>query len=544
MISSLFRKEEYKLLFYSFVIFVVFTIFLIFSGYFDIGLMSDDYLNFISAENSSLAQKFTSSVPYYSNLHLRPVWFLSINLSLKLNTLLGFEKGNFILFRIENLLLFYLLVYLASRLLLKLLGRLSYSIVLILLCILYPTNLNDICWTAGKVDLLCGIFMLSSILFAVSYTEKRSKAKIYLSCIFFALSMLTKETAVVVPFIAILLVYLSLGREKVSEMKTLIGYQILVFIAYFSYRIFMLGVQPSEVVSKFQAPGVLSVIGVCFKAFVSLIIPFDYLSIQYNISNYNVQFAVYMSLCILMLVSVLFILIRTGNFLYIFLFGITFFISILPNLIAGYFRPQLILIPFIISMTALLIIMFKLKIRMRYFQVVLALLLLVCAKLSNNLIEEWKFSYEKSISSIASLVDMNLDSTKRNVVLGLPSRFRQSYMLDYATGAYNYWKYGEFKLHEKINDLMMMGSLDAASLNFELGINKIIGNEFEIFTTGESQYFMLLDVTGSKHKDREIEVRLSEKNLFNKSTYARVKIVSDNIDVYVLSKDNFIKLVK
>lgn len=94
----------------------MFTMFMLASGYFSIGLLSDDYLNIISANTSTLSEKFTGDVPYYSKNHLRPIWFLSIQTTHAITNALGFANDNFQLYRIENLLLIFCFTFVASHL--------------------------------------------------------------------------------------------------------------------------------------------------------------------------------------------------------------------------------------------------------------------------------------------------------------------------------------------------------------------------------------------------------------------------------------------
>lgn len=540
-----FKNEVTRLIFFLSGIYLVYTIFLLFSGYFEIGLLSDDYTNFISAQSSNLKQKFGSYIPYYNNLHMRPVWFLSIDFSIWISELLNYTKEDYVLFRIENLLFFFVLITLASYLFFRITGKFYYALVFALFCLLYPNVVNDICWTVGRVDLLCGIFLFASMIFAFRQIDGMQKYNEYVSCAFFFIALFTKETAIVLPFILAMFIYMAYGKDKVFEAKRMLGLMLLVLIIYFFYRVYILGVQPMEVVTKFQKPGFGSSIAVTFKALLSLLVPFDYLSIQDNVSTRNYLFFAYMGVMILFLVSVLFVFIRTNNIKYIFLLGLVFIISIAPNLIAGYFRPQLVLIPFVVTILALFITATKVKVNIRYFQIITLLLLLFWGKLSSNLILDWKYAYEKSVAAIRELTQLPLDNGQRNIILGLPSRFRQAYMLDYASGPYNIWKDNGYEMKDKIEDLVLTGSLDANSLNAELAISKVSENEYELAATGETQYFMRLDAAPmNKYKDRDIEIRFSEKNSFRKPTISRVKILSDSVNVYVYSQDHFTRLFK
>ncbi|HMS32700.1 MAG TPA: glycosyltransferase family 39 protein [Ignavibacteria bacterium] len=544
MNKSLITKDIYRFLIFSVIIFLCYTAFLIYSGYFEIGLLSDDYLNFIGAQHSSLYKKFTSSIPLINKLHFRPLYYISINFSIWINQMLNMAKDNFILFRIENMLFFYFAVFLTSLLFFRITKRIIPSVVLLLMCILYPSNINDICWTVGKNDLMCAVFLMSSLIFAFSYSESRTKYSYYLAGLFFALGLLTKETSVILPFITILLLYIAYSKEKIFELKNLLIMEIFILIFYFSIRIYILGIQPAESVSKFQRPGLSTSFGVAFKAFISMLLPFDYLTIQEYLSNVNYLFIIYVFLLLIFVVAVLFIFIRTNNFKYLFLLCLVFLVSVSPNLIAGYFRPQLIFIPFILLSFSLLLIGFKMGVNLKFYLINLLMIFFIWGKLSFNLIQDWKLAYNDSIECIKSMTALDLDTKKRNIFIGIPSRFRQASMLDYTMGAYNYWKYGEFKINDKIIDLVLTGALDAASLNSEISVSKLSENEFELLTSGETQYFLRLDAANNKYKDKDIALRLSEKNLFKKPTDLKLRLTSEDADVYLYSQKNFTKIIK
>lgn len=542
MENSFLKNNTLKLISFALFLFFLYTLFLKFAGYFQIGLMSDDYLNFISAQNSTLKQKFASSIPLYSNLHFRPFWFLSINFSIWLNNFFGAGNDNFVLFRIENLLYFYILIFLTSYLFFKVSGRLLLTVSFLILCLVYPNNINDICWTIGRVDLMCGIFLISSLLITFSFVEKKSLIKLFLVLLFFSFGLFTKETSVMIPFITIALVYISFNKEKAVEIKNLIALEIFILLIYTLVRIYIIGIYPSEVVSTFQTPGVFSSISVIFKALIALIIPYDYLSLQNNFSAQNKLFFFYLVLIIVLLVTTIFIFVRTNNIKFIFYLSAVFLISIFPNLIAGYFRPQLILIPFLIFYLTLFILISRISFNLKFYKTILPLLFIIYLLISYNLIGEWNYSYQYSQRILSKIIEINPDKDKKNIILGLPARYGQTHLLEYATGPYNYRMYGEFNLHDKIYDLSHTGSLDTNSLSSELSVKKLSGNEFEIESTGKTQYFLKLDGNPAKYKDEDIIIKLSGKNSFRKFTEMYVRILSDKANVYLLNGDNFIKL--
>ena len=536
------RSDRNKFFFSAFVIFLFFTIFLAISDYFSIGLLSDDYLNFISAKNSTLLQKFTSSIQNYSNFHLRPFWFLSIVNSINLNEMLGFEKSNFVFFRIENLIYFYILTLLISYLLFKVTGNYIYSVILLLFCLMYPNNLNDICWTVGKVDILCAIFMFAALYVTYSFCEKNSDLKIAICLLFFLLALLTKESSVILPFISIIIIYISFGREKLHEIKYLIFLEFFLLILYFAYRIIILGTQPVEVVTAYQNPGIIYSVGVIFKASVSMLIPFDYLSIQDNLDLLNRNFLIYLIVSFSFLVTLLFIFSTTKSIGKLFLICLVFLSSILPNLIAGYFRPQLILIPFVLIAFTTALVLFKLKYYYKFFLITILALLINWGIIGYKLVKNWDYSYDVAEKVYAEFMNLDLDATKKNVILGLPSRLRQSYIMDYAIGPYNYYRHNEFEVKDKFFDLVYIGALDSGSLNSELFVKKISDNEFEIYTTGETQYFMRLDAYSNKYKDRDLILKMTEENIFNKPTVMYLRILTENVNIILYSEGKFRKL--
>jgi hypothetical protein len=536
-------KSSFAFFLYSGITLFLFTIFLIYSGYFEIGLLSDDYLNFAGAQNSTLGQKFSSSIPYINNLHFRPVYYISINFGIWVNQILNMPADNFVIFRIENLIYFYIFVLLVSYLFYKFTENTWYSLTLLLLCLIYPNNLNDICWTVGKNDILCGILLFASLITTFNYSIKQSRSSLYLTGFFFSLALMTKETSIILPAVTMIIFYSAFNREKLSNIKNLIFLEFFLLIIYFLYRVYMLGVQPAEVVTKFQKPGLFTSAGVVFKSVISLIMPFDYLSIQEYLKNYNLVFTVYAILIFIFLVSVIFIFVRKYKFNYLITLFILLIVTVSPNLIAGYFRPQLILIPFSFFSFMLLYFAMKMSVNVKFYLTGIVLILLLWCKISFNLIQDWKTAYVTSQTVSESLIKLNMDPGKRNIILGLPSRFQQAVISDYIMGPYNYKKYGGFRITESVTDLILTGSLDNTSLDSEISLAKLSDNEYEILTTGSTQYFMILDESGSKYKDKDIYVRLSNRNNFNKPTMLRVRVTGNAADVYVYSKEGYSKIL-
>lgn len=542
MMLKLTNNDKIKFIILSLTVFFIFTIFLILSGYFEIDFLSDDYLNYISAENSTLAQKFEGSIPYYSNLHYRPLWFLSMNVLIYVNDFLKISKDNFILYRIDNFVCLCLVIFIASLLLYKITRKLSLSLIFLVMILIYPNVLNDICWTIGKASLLCGIFLFSSLYFTFSYIEKKSILKLFLTVLFFVLSLLTKEPAVVLPFITILLIYISYGRAKLYESRRIIIIELAVLILYSIFRLAVLSADPVEIVTAFQNPGVAKTLGVILRAAISLTLPFDYLSIQNYISNFNLFFILYFVLTVIIFSKILFLLIKNKGSKYLFILALIFLVSVIPNVIAGYFRPQLTLIPFLIFYLSLFIVISKISFNTGLLKIIFPAIFIFMSVQSYYLIQDWKYASRESSEVINNLIQVNMDFNKKNIILGLPARYRQAHLLENAFAAYNYRKYGEFKIHDEFYDIVYSGALDSLSLNSELKIKQLNSVESESETSGETQYYFIPGVNKNFFKSNDIEINLSGMNLFDKEIHLNVRKISDDTKIYYYSGRKFINM--
>ncbi|OIO35730.1 MAG: hypothetical protein AUJ74_05080 [Candidatus Omnitrophica bacterium CG1_02_44_16] len=65
--------------------------------------------------------------------------------------------------------------------------------------LVHPLHAQVVTFISGRADSLCALFILSSLIFFIKTPDKR--ANIYLSYFMFILALLTKETAIVLPFL-------------------------------------------------------------------------------------------------------------------------------------------------------------------------------------------------------------------------------------------------------------------------------------------------------------------------------------------------------
>ncbi|HMS65146.1 MAG TPA: hypothetical protein PKD83_07830 [Ignavibacteria bacterium] len=533
-------EAELKNNWYSFlksilVLFSVHIVFLYFSGYFNIGLLSDDFLNFISAQSSDFADKITSSVPYYNKFHFRPLWFLSINLSIFLSSVFFPSGNNFVFFRIENLFWFYLLILISTGLLNKITGSKKPPLIFALTCLLFSNNLLNICWTAGKADLICAVFILSALSMTYKYISNVNFTNFISVLLLFSASLMTKETSVTFPLISIVFFSIFYGRSILKNIRTLLIYEFAILSAYIFLKIFIIKNSPSEVITAFQNPGIKSIFDISFKAILSLLFPFDYLTLQYGLLTGNPQLIIYLIIISALVLYILYLSIKNNEVKSIILISALFIILIIPNYIGGYFRPQLILIPFVIFNLALFIIFNKLKTDSKFLKTVLLFTFVIWIMTSFNMIKDWEYATELTKKDISIMCEKKFDlsNNKKTYIIGLPSRYNQTFLLNYVSGPYNYVCNGEFRLTDNITDIIHTGALDKNSLNSDLKINTISRNEFEIETTGTTQYLLKLDLINTEFSDNDAEIKFSGMNSFGKPTKATVKFIQNNSDVYL-----------
>ncbi len=144
--------------------------------------------------------------------YYRPVIFFSFFLDYKLWGLfpLGFHLSN-VVFHTTSVVLFYLLLLL----ILKGFGterRERIAFFSSLLFALHPMHVESVSWIAGRTDVLCTLFLFLAFIFhLLSHTKKPF---LTLAVLFFYLSLISKEVALIFPLVALAYDFLSLKTRK------------------------------------------------------------------------------------------------------------------------------------------------------------------------------------------------------------------------------------------------------------------------------------------------------------------------------------------
>ncbi len=193
-------------------------------------------MNFYDAVHSTLGEKYAGTLPFTNPLHFRPLYYLSLQISSSLHDTLGFAYDDFIFYRIQNLVLYFIITFLSGWIILRKTKKPVYAVITALVILLFPNNIHNICWTAGRVDLLCGMFYLGAFYFSLQYPESKSKSGFVLAALFFILALMTKETALTFPFVILIFYFYSGGIKRIKENLHLLITVTGILIIYLIYR--------------------------------------------------------------------------------------------------------------------------------------------------------------------------------------------------------------------------------------------------------------------------------------------------------------------
>ena len=543
-------KDNRKFTIYVFIIYLIFGTALYFIGYFKIGLLSDDYLNFYDALNSTLYQKVTGQLPFTNTFHTRPFYYLSLEKSILIHDLLGFEFNNFVWYRVQNLVLLFLISFITGRIILLTTKKLSISVIGALTVIIFPNNLNDICWTAGRVDLLCTLFYAITIYLFYLYLSYKHLLLFSGIIVFFMLALLTKELAITLPAVLLILAYFTGGKEIIRNCKNVFIFLFGLLGLYIIYKIFLLGNNLLEIATLYQTSPLSNAPGVLARGIISLTIPLDYLTLNLYLQNHNKVVLLYLLSLYGAIFYLIWAMIKTDNYKYIGQIFLLAFFMLAPYAFIGYIRPQMILLPFVIITIHLLWVYshqskLNLNFNKHLLRVLYFIALIFWGYWSFEVISDWQTSYEKGKITVDNLVNLNIEPHKQTIIIGNPGRFKQTFMFDKLTGSYNFWKEKSFTIKDTINDIVQTGTLEKSSIGAKFNLIQIQPSEFEIRAAG-TQFFYIEGLTGDKlsggFKNKDMDVEFTEFDNMNKPIRMKLKILSEDVSCYLADGLSFIKI--
>jgi hypothetical protein len=545
------KAQTGKFTIYVFIIHLVFIVGLYIAGYFKIGLISDDYLNFYDAMNSTLSQKITGQLPFTNAFHIRPVYYLSLEKSAAINNMLGFAYDNFTWYRVQNLIILLLISFICGKIILHTTKRLSIAVIGALTVIIFPNNLNDICWTAGRVDLLCTLFYVISIYLFYMFLSSKNAFFFIGIFVFFILALLTKEIAITLPAVVLLLLYFRDGKKGIAENKKIIINLFGVLALYAFYKFVILGNNLIDIATLYQPNPLSNAPGVFARGLIALTIPLDFLTLNLYLQNHNKIVLLYLLVLYGAIFYLIWAIVKMDNHRYLGQIALLIIVMILPYTFIGYIRPQMILLPFVIVMIHLLWVYGSQKqmsnwLNKKILRSFYAATVIFWGYWSYNVVNDWLISYEKGKLTVDNLINMNIDPAKHTIIIGNPGRFNQTLMFDKITGSYNYWKEKQFTIKDTIVDLVQTGSLSESTIGAKLNLRTISTNEFEIRAVSGTQFFYIEGLIGERlsggFKNKDMEVEFTEFDNMNKPVRMRLKILSDNVNCYLAENLSFVKI--
>ena len=181
-------------------------------------IWDDEYLILNNSQIKSfthLGDVFTTYAGYGSgnvNNFYRPVQEISnmVDFSLWGENPLGFHLTNIILHALVAVMVFIFLTFLAGDILTASIASLLYAV--------HPVHTEAVAYIAGRADPLCAFFMLSSLVLFIKASRTmdsgRKGASLYIaSLLLFVVSLLSKETAIIMPLIVFLYIFFFLRRK-------------------------------------------------------------------------------------------------------------------------------------------------------------------------------------------------------------------------------------------------------------------------------------------------------------------------------------------
>ncbi len=107
--------------------------------------------------------------------------------------------------------------------------------------LLHPIHAMNIFWISGRTSMVCALFFFSSLYLFFRYIQYGKKKYFLLSLLFFLLSLFAKETAVILPVITALYIFIFLSvspKEKAIYIFNNTLPYIVILVFYFVFRYF------------------------------------------------------------------------------------------------------------------------------------------------------------------------------------------------------------------------------------------------------------------------------------------------------------------
>lgn len=139
------------------------------------------------------------------------------------------------MYHLTNIIIHLVAASLVFKLLTKLKHSQTISLILSAIFLVHPVLTQAVAWIPGRNDSLLAVFILSSFIFFLDFLARGENKAVFWSVFFFLLALLTKETALILP--AVCLLYVFLRHFSVKDILTKFSFGwFMSFLTFFLLR--------------------------------------------------------------------------------------------------------------------------------------------------------------------------------------------------------------------------------------------------------------------------------------------------------------------
>lgn len=164
---------------------------------------------------SNIPQAFKEDIfrtPHSGGTFYRPIERLSFMLDAQFG-----ERAVIFMSHFSNILLHILAICLLFCFLIKLNLKKGLAFLFVLIFGIHPLTAQTVAFISGRNDALLAIVVFPSLVFFINFLETQKKKYLVWHSVFFALALLTKETAIVLPTIYTVYLLIFAGWKKIIE---------------------------------------------------------------------------------------------------------------------------------------------------------------------------------------------------------------------------------------------------------------------------------------------------------------------------------------
>jgi hypothetical protein len=115
-------------------------------------------------------------------------------------------------------------------------------------------------------------------------------------------------------------------------------------------------------------------------------------------------------------------------------------------------------------------------------------------------------------------------------------------MTEYATGPYNYFRFGAGPVRINVKDAVHVSALDTGSLSSELTVERSGENEYYVYATGATQYFQITGQRENSIGTNSFQITLDSLNSFGKPRRMKIINADKSNDIYLYNSQKIVKI--